>query len=119
MDAKERGRRGEEVAAAHYRKQGYAIAACNYRVRGGEIDIVAARDGTLVFAEVKSRTTGGQAAPREAVDVRKQQRLILAAQHYLAEHCEEEPFVRFDVVEVLFSPGREPQLHCIENAFFG
>ena len=117
MDRKSRGRQGEDIAAAYYAQHGYEILARNFTVRGGEIDIVACKNGTLVFAEVKARAAGGALQPREAVDIRKQRRLALAAQHYLAENCPEEPLVRFDVVEVLFSPGAAPALTCIENAF--
>ena len=117
MDRKNRGRQGEDIAAAYYTQHGYEVLARNYTVRGGEIDIVACKNGMLVFAEVKARAAGGALQPREAVHIRKQHRLALAAQYYLAEHCPEEPPVRFDVVEVIFHANSPPVLTCIENAF--
>lgn len=71
----------------------------NYQSRSGEIDLVA-RDGkTLVFVEVKARQTSQDRRPGEAVDRRKQRRLLATGDAYLRELKREVPF-RYDVVEV-------------------
>lgn len=112
----ELGRTGEAVAAKYYRQRGYLLLNHNYRTRMGELDLVLYKDGTLVFAEVKTRTSAARAAPAEAVDYGKRQRLILAAQQYLQQSPYADAPVRFDVVEVLPRPGGW-QVHCIADAF--
>lgn len=70
----------------------------NYRVRAGEIDLIArAPDGTLVFVEVRARSGDGHGGAAGSIDARKRERIILAARHYLAR-LPEEPACRFDVV---------------------
>jgi len=78
------GNQAEDLAVAHLQGGGLRILTRNYRVRGGEIDCIALDGDTLVFVEVRLRRNqrfGGAAA---SIDVRKQQRIIHAAQCYLA-----------------------------------
>ena len=101
------------------RKKGCIILAAGWRCRFGEIDLIAS-DGTyLRFVEVKLRKNDRFAQAREFVDVRKQGRLRLAAQFYLAENPTDlQP--RFDVAEVYAPEGtatRKPEIIYIENAF--
>lgn len=90
------GNAAEELAARHLLAHGLRILERNFRVRGGEIDLIA-RDGkSLVFVEVRLRTRpdfGGAAA---SITGKKQQRIILAARHYLQTHGEQA--CRFDAV---------------------
>ena len=100
------GDRAETLALEHLQRHGLALLCRNYRVargpraRGGEIDLILReRDGTVVFVEVRSRadpTFGGALA---SVTARKQQRLLLAARHYLAGLARLPP-CRFDVVAI-------------------
>lgn len=109
------GARGEQRAAEHLQQHGYVIACRNYRTRYGEIDLICAAEGYLVFVEVKTRSTTKFGAPRETVTLAKQRKIILAAQQWLIEH----PTVlqpRFDVVEVLVS-GSLWRINHIPNAF--
>ena len=76
---KQTGDRGENYCAKYLKKQGYRILCRNYRKPCGEIDIIAEKNGTLCFVEVKTRHNGSLTRPYEAVDLRKQQRLIRAA----------------------------------------
>ncbi len=113
------GRWGEEQAAAYLRERGYAILACNWRCRFGELDIVARDGGMLCFVEVKLRRNDRYGRAAEQVDGRKRQRLTLAAQSYLAKHPQECP-MRFDVVEVYPLRGRmdeKPRIFHWKNAF--
>ena len=80
---KELGHTGEAVAAKYYRQRGYLLLNHNYRTRMGELDLILYKDGGLVFAEVKTRTSAAKARPADSVDSRKQRRLIAAAQFYL------------------------------------
>lgn len=120
MKAVSIGRLGEDAAVAYLRQQGYEIAARNYRTRQGEIDIVAKEGGCLCFVEVKTRKNDRFGLACEAVDVRKQVRLIGAAEHYLAYHSTEAA-VRFDIVEV-YGQVRQSgfvvrEIRLIRNAF--
>lgn len=96
---KQIGDAGEEAAARHLAAQGLKIVARNFRVKGGEIDIVC-RDGAVtVFVEVRRRATrsgadfGGAGA---SITATKRKRLILAARHWLARHGDSA--CRFDCV---------------------
>ena len=111
-----RGLWGEAQAEAYLVNQGYRIAARRYRCRYGELDLVAERGDILAFVEVKLRS-GRWEAPREAVTVRKQEKLRRAAEHYLLEHpCDLQP--RFDVAEVWGGPDMDgTRIEYYENAF--
>jgi putative endonuclease len=108
------GAKGEDRAAAWYREQGYELVARNWRCREGEIDLICAKDGTLVICEVKTRSSLAYGHPAEAVTPTKQRRLRALASLWLAEV--EPParpkVIRFDVAAVL--PG---SIDVIEAAF--
>lgn len=117
MKAQQKGQYGESLAASHYRAAGYEIVAQNYRTRQGEIDLIASKNGMIVFIEVKTRSGHTMVAPREWVDANKQRKIILAARQFLSTLKNPEPPVRFDVVEVILQKSASPQVICIENAF--
>ena len=114
-----RGAWGEALAAEYLRKKRYAVIACNYRCRFGEIDVIAQNRRYVVFVEVKLRKSANFAAAREFVDARKQQRLRTTALLYLSQH--ETPLQpRFDVIEIYAPDGtqtRRPQITHMEDAF--
>jgi putative endonuclease len=100
------GLSAESRAAAYLVAKGYRILARRFRTSHGEIDIVAMRRGVLVFVEVKARDSFDAAA--EAIGKRQQNRIIAAAQLWLAAHPEDAMRdMRFDVVLVV--PGRLPR----------
>jgi putative endonuclease len=110
------GDRGEDLAAAFLKKQGYKIVERNYRTPLGEIDLVARHQGVLVFIEVKTRTSARFGAGQEAVHYAKQARLRKLADYYLKQKRLGEMAVRFDVVGILWQDGK-PQIEVIEGAF--
>jgi len=77
------GRRGEEMAAAHLCRKGYAIIAANWRCARGELDLVARDRATLVFVEVRTRRTTLAGSAAESITLAKQRRLALLARAYL------------------------------------
>jgi len=110
------GRRGEQIAARHLRRCGYRILERNFRAAGAEIDLVAAERGTVVFVEVKTRSSAAFGAPAEAVDGRKAARIHRAAGIYLRRmHAAEGP-ARFDVVAII-GAGRACRLEVTRDAF--
>jgi putative endonuclease len=113
--ARTKGARGERAGEGYLRQRGYEILERNVRSPFGEIDLVA-RDGkTLVFIEVKSRRSRTFGFPEEAVDQRKQDRLVRLATWYLMRRHQEEQLVRFDVLAVEMASG-EPVLRLIQDA---
>jgi len=104
------GKSGEKKAASFLKKKGFKILEMNYRCRFGEIDIVAKDGDTVVFVEVKTRSTAQFGMGYESVNSRKQEKLTASAQHYIAEKGESP--ARFDVVSI---DGQE--LTHIINAF--
>jgi len=108
---------GENLACDALARRGYAIIARRYRTRVGEIDIVAKDGDTLVFVEVKTRTSEDFGIPAEAVTWRKQRRIVTMARWYLTEKGLHGCLCRFDVVTVLCRPGLLPVIDVVKNAF--
>lgn len=111
------GRLGEAAAAAELERRGWVILAHNFRCREGEADLVAEEGATLVFVEVKTRTSLRYGLPREAVGWIKQQRLGAAAAAYCARRGIEDRPIRFDVVEVVLLRGEIAAVEVISGAF--
>ena len=119
MNCVDKGRRGEDLAAAFLLAQEYRIVTRNWRVKSGEIDIVALDGDTLVFCEVKSRNSDQCGSGAEAVDFRKQRKIIQTASLYLQRHRLSQVCCRFDVIEITHSDWQRPQFYHIKNAFGG
>lgn len=94
------GRRGEEIAAEHLAAQGFEILERNWRCRFGELDIIAADGGDVVFVEVKTRSGTLMANVAEAVTMNKLTRMRRLAQLWLADSERRWHGIRFDVVGV-------------------
>lgn len=91
------GRRGETLAAWLLRLNGYRIRATRVKTPVGEIDLVAERFGTTVFVEVKSRMAAG--SDLDALSAVNQQRIVRAAEYYVARHPHlAARTLRFDVI---------------------
>lgn len=110
------GKEGERVAERYLQKKGYRVVERNYRCPLGELDLVVLDRRVIVFVEVKTRTGHGFGTPVEAVEFRKQRKMIQVAQFFLAEKKLQQRDARFDVVGVSW-PGGEPVVEHIENAF--
>lgn len=100
------GNAAEAFVAGRLARSGYTIIERNWRVRGGEIDIVALDGDTLVFVEVKARTGELAGGAEDAVDARKLGRLLRAAEMFVESHPEHlERLWRIDVVAITLAPG--------------
>lgn len=91
-----RGAQAEQIAADYLAAHGLKILVRNFRVRGGEVDLICTEGATLVFVEVRLRSSKCFGGAASSIDHAKQQRLILAARHYLAGKREQ--VCRFDAV---------------------
>lgn len=119
MTKKEIGDLGETKAAEFLESKGCRIVCRNYHCRYGEIDIIAQTDEYILFVEVKTRARNGFGTPAEAVDRKKQKKLIITAYDFLGKNPKElQP--RFDVAEVVTPSSGDfasCEINYIKNAF--
>lgn len=106
------GAAGEDLAAAWYEARGYRVLDRNWRCREGELDLVLRRGPTVVFCEVKTRTSLAFGSPLEAVTPRKCQRIRRLAAAWLEQSGGGAADLRFDVAAVL-----DGQIEVVEAAF--
>ena len=112
------GRRGEDLAARYLKRLGYQILARGRRLASGELDLVALDGRTIVFVEVKTRTSQDVGHPADAVDANKQRRLTRLAVTFMKRHGLLEYSGRFDVVAITWPEGRgRPTIEHFKNAF--
>jgi putative endonuclease len=112
------GRRGEIAAARFLRRKGYRIVARGERDPLGEIDLIAVDGRTVVFVEVKTRSSREAGHPAEAVDQAKQRRLTRAGLSFLKRHKLLENAYRFDVVAIVWPRSQKrPRIEHIVGAF--
>ena len=112
MNTKILGTKGEVLAKDFLKKKGYKIIEVNFSNQIGEIDIIAKQGETIVFVEVKTRSSNKFGLPSEAVGFHKQNKIRSVALAYLKSTKNLETQARFDVIEVF---GNE--IRHIENAF--
>lgn len=110
-----KGAAAEDRALAHLLGLGHALLVRNYRIPGGELDLIT-RDGeTIVFTEVKQRRSDAYGSPLESLTPRKVALLRRAALFYLVrEHGRDDLYCRFDVVSIRGSEAGGELMH-LEN----
>jgi putative endonuclease len=114
LNTRERGTEYENIAAEYLTGKGYEILERNYRNPCGELDIIAEKDGVIVYVEIKYRSSARYGDPLEAVDARKQRQISkVAARHYARYGARERKACRFDVIGI-YGDGT---IRHIENAF--
>lgn len=112
----ELGREGEELAVKYLQNKGYYILDRNWHNRGHkELDIIARKDETIVFVEVKTRKSNSLTSPMSAITYDKRRRITLAAQSYILCNRYNQPF-RFDVIGIV-GYGESAVIEHVENAF--
>lgn len=107
---------GEDAVCSYLIKQGYEIAARNYRIKGGEIDIIAVNNEFIAFVEVKTRKQDSMVSGFEAVNKRKKGLIIKTA----VDFCIKNPTnlqPRFDIAQVIISGSRVLSIDYIQNAY--
>ncbi len=111
---------GERVPKAHLEAKGYRILATNFRVREGEVDIVAQQGDVVAFVDVKTRRGEAMGSAVEAIGRRKAQRLLQVAEAFDQQHPELPPGRRIDLIAIdLDAAGRVVSLQHIESAVEG
>lgn len=125
------GARGEQLAEAYLARAGYRVLERNFRTGAGELDLVAAGSGCLVFCEVRARIGAAGRTPRdpggalESIGPRKQRRLRRMAREWLSARgtgaagvTANEDGLRFDAIGVILAAdGRLLALEHVEDAF--
>ena len=109
---KKLGRAGERQAVKYLKQNGYKIIERGYKNPFGEVDIIASKDDTVAFIEVKTRLSENYGAPSEAVNKSRRNKYIQAAKYYFFGK-QIDVTVRFDIIEILCG-----KLNHIENAFY-
>ena len=107
---------GEDAALEAYRRRGYRPLSRNWRCAIGELDLVLARDGVVVFCEVKARRSARLGEPWEAVTPAKQRKVRALAQAYLSATSRGDATCRFDVASVRLGAGGAT-VSVFEDAF--
>ena len=111
------GRAGEDSALDWYRSRGYVLVARNWRCPLGELDLIVARGGLLVFCEVKTRGGPRFGGGYEAVTARKQRKLRQLAEVFLLSTGHDPARLRFDVASVFVGGRRASSVEVFQDAF--
>ena len=101
MNTTQNGALAEEKAQAFLKQKGYRIVRCNYRKPCGEIDIIAQEGKTLVFVEVKNRSSSAFGGPLAAITKSKQNKIAQTAALYIKENAPKFDSIRFDAICLL------------------
>ena len=111
---------GEKAAVKFLWDNGLRILEKNYRNEFGEIDIIAEEDETVIFLEVKTRTSDSYGSPEEAVDSFKQKHILQSARLYLKTQDVNDRDIRFDVVSIIHNEEtKKNEINWIRDAFTG
>lgn len=111
------GKRGEDWAAQHLRRQGLRILDRNRQAGRYEIDIIAKEGETIVFVEVKTRRPSPIASPEANITRTKRKHLRTAAKAYIAAHDQPGCYYRFDLVAIIVPLEGSPEIRHYRHAF--
>ena len=107
----------EQVAKKHLLEQNFTLIQAQYNCRLGEIDLIMHDKHTLVFCEVRFRASQHYGSALDSITISKQQRIILAARHFLMKNPEfAESNCRFDVIAI-HGTKDEHQIEWVQDAF--
>ncbi|QJB56449.1 YraN family protein [Pseudodesulfovibrio sp. zrk46] len=116
IPTKQRGDLGEDAAARFLEQKGFRVLERNWRFRQWELDLICRDGDTVVFVEVKTRRAGSMGTPGDALNRKKQARLVKAASQYLSKHDLWDEPCRFDLAAVI-DTGVSMDVEHTENAF--
>lgn len=110
------GSKGELIARTYLTQHGLHILESNWHCTSGEIDIVAQHDNVIHFIEVRTRHTEDVSLPLESIGIRKQTRMLNAAQTYIDTHELGDIEWQIDVVAIALPYHDSPIIAWVENA---
>jgi putative endonuclease len=113
----ETGSKGEQIAENFLLKKGYFVLYRNWRHEKKEIDLVASKDGLLIFVEVKTRKNSYFGFPEEAVTPQKIGYLKTAAEAFLLQFPEYTR-IQFDIISIIMHNGHIKEIQHFEDAFY-
>lgn len=109
---------GENLACAYLKKNGYKIAARNWKGHFGELDIVATKDKQLIVIEVRTKASDNDAVdPVNTVTLVKRRKIERTTKEFVAKMKLGEVPVRFDVIGIVSSGKAKPEIRHIQDAF--
>lgn len=111
----ELGKIGEDIATIYLQDMGYEILGRNWRFKRVELDIIAQKDSTLVFCEVKTRRSNSHEIPSDAITPIKLQHIRTAALHWLSNHQSRHQGIRFDAISVIYCLGHPATIDHIKG----
>ena len=116
-DHNDLGNIGEKLAVAYLEREAYEILETNWRFSRAEVDIIARKNGVLLFAEVKTRRQEQHGEAELAVDFKKVQLLSTAAAAYMMR-IGHDWAIRFDIIAVIYESASSYDIRHFEDAFF-
>ena len=117
MNTKQKGDKGEALAAAWLMERGYHIMERNWRHKHWEIDIIASKNDFLHFIEIKTRNSTAFGNPEESVNEKKMQNLKNAAEEYLYRNPQWKK-IQIDVLSIMLHKNAPTEFFLIEDVFF-
>lgn len=116
---KELGQYGERLALKQYERGGYTLLVQNYRCRLGEIDLILCKDTTIIFVEVRTKTTLAYGAPEETITPRKKRKIRIVSQIFLQQHTHFLNYnFQYDVVSIFLQLNQKKAwINRITDAF--
>ncbi|MEM7010486.1 MAG: YraN family protein [Verrucomicrobiota bacterium] len=118
LNNQEIGALGEKLAATWLTQRGLKVLWRNFKAEhGGEVDLVCRDNDTLVFVEVKARTSEFFGQPAAAVDSEKERQITRGALAWLRGLHQADLVYRFDILEIILVEGKPPKPNLISNAF--
>jgi len=111
------GKRGEDIAKEYLENLGYRILKMNWRYGRAEVDVIANQGGTIIFVEVKTRSSIDYGEPEDFVSSKKERQLEYASSAYI-EMNHHEGEIRFDVIAIVFENRHLYKINHIEDAFW-
>jgi putative endonuclease len=116
MANQEKGKKGEDLASRYLESKGYQIRERNFRFGRNEIDIIAQKEGVLIFVEVKLRTSTNFGFPEQMLKEAQKERIISAAQEYIFK-IDWDDDIRFDIIAILQNKSIF-EIEHFEDAFY-
>jgi putative endonuclease len=113
----EKGKLGEEIALEYLIKSGFEILQTNFRHGRTEIDIIYMDYDTMVFVEIKTRSSNAHGAPEVAISPKKIKLISSAASAFMTQKNHNWK-IRFDVISIVATNGDQFDLHHFKDAFF-